>query len=214
MLIVDHNVKSVALLADRVFAMYAGERHRRGAARRRWSTTETVRRVYLGGALNPAARPEARVQGRRSTPFLEVADLPAVSYNRAIALENVSLHAHPRRVRRRGRGLNGAGKTTLFNADFRPRCLCRRHPARRPGRSVGVTAAAIARGGVAHAPEGRDLFTDMTVQENLDMGGLLADPRPNGRSAWRGCSGCFPDWPSEPVHTRLLPFPPAASSRC
>jgi branched-chain amino acid transport system ATP-binding protein len=44
---------------------------------------------------------------------------------------------------------------------------------RREGQSLkGRSAAAIARGGVVQSPEGRDLFTDMTVRENLDMGGL------------------------------------------
>jgi branched-chain amino acid transport system ATP-binding protein len=165
-LIVDHNVGGIASLADRVFAMYVGERIAEGSPQEVMND-ETVRRVYLGGALTTAARPEAAFKDK--TPFLEVENLD-VFYDRAQALEKVSLHVH------RGEfvavvGLNGAGKTTLFNAisGLRPY----RGDIRREGRSLGgVSAAKIASGGIVQAPEGRDLFTDMTVGENLDMGAL------------------------------------------
>ena len=91
-------------------------------------------------------------------------------YDRAQALEKVSIHVH------RGEfvavvGLNGAGKTTLFNAISG--LVPYSGAIRREGRSLqDVSAAAIARGGIVQAPEGRELFTDMTVAENLDMGGL------------------------------------------
>jgi branched-chain amino acid transport system ATP-binding protein len=166
-LIVDHNVKSIASLADRVFAMYVGERIAEGPPEAVMND-ETVRRVYLGGALTTAARPESAFKDA-ATPFLEVEDID-VFYDRAQALEKVSLHVH------QGEfvavvGLNGAGKTTLFNAISG--LIPYRGAIRREGRSLaGVTAASIAAGGVVQAPEGRDLFTDMTVAENLDMGAL------------------------------------------
>ena len=129
-LIVDHNVKSVAALADRVFAMYVGERIAEGAPQAVMND-ETVRRVYLGGALTAAARPESAFNDAQ-TPFLEV-DNVDVFYDRAQALEKVSLHVH------RGEfvavvGLNGAGKTTLFNAISGLVPYARRHPARGPQR--------------------------------------------------------------------------------
>ncbi|MDE2629252.1 MAG: ABC transporter ATP-binding protein, partial [Burkholderiales bacterium] len=49
-LLVDHNVKSVSALVDRVLAMYLGEWIAEGAAADVMQD-ETVRRVYLGGAL-------------------------------------------------------------------------------------------------------------------------------------------------------------------
>src|SRR6185312_11611081 len=110
-LLVDHNVKSVAALVDRVFAMYVGERIAEGTAEE-VMRDETVRRVYLGGSIETAARPESSF--RDKTPFLQVENL-SVHYGKAQALENVSIHVH------QGEfvsvvGLNGAGKTTLFNA--------------------------------------------------------------------------------------------------
>ena len=77
-------------------------------------------------------------------------------------------------------GPNGAGKTTLFKAisgTVRPR----------GGRILfeerdllAVPPAERAHFGIAHVPEGRQVFASMTVLENLEMG---AYPQ-SGRQAW------------------------------
>ncbi len=165
-LLVDHNVKSVARLVDRVLAMYVGERIAEGSADE-VMRNETVRRVYLGGSIETAARPESSFRDT-TTPFLEVKNV-SVHYGKAQALDDVSIHVHA------GEfvsvvGLNGAGKTTLFNtiSGFLPYA----GDIRREGASLrGFTAATIARKGIVQCPEGRELFVDMTVRENLDLGG-------------------------------------------
>jgi branched-chain amino acid transport system ATP-binding protein len=170
-LLVDHNVKSVARLVDRVLAMYVGERIAEGTAEE-VMRDETVRRVYLGGAMTTAARPESSFRDT-ATPFLAV-DNVSVHYGKAQALENISLHVHA------GEfvsvvGLNGAGKTTLFNAISG--LVAHAGEIRREGKAQrGETPAAIARAGIVQAPEGRELFTDMTVRENLDLGGQHLPP--------------------------------------
>ena len=175
-LLVDHNVKSVARLVDRVLAMYVGERIAEGSAEEVMGD-ETVRRVYLGGSLTTAARPESAFPDT-ATPFLEV-DGVSVQYGKAQALEQVSLHVHA------GEfvavvGLNGAGKTTLFNAISG--LLPYSGEIRRQGAPLaGRTAAAIARGGIVQCPEGRELFTGMTVRENLDLGGQHLPPADSRR---------------------------------
>jgi len=164
-LLVDHNVKSVAALVDRVFAMYVGERIAEGTAEE-VMRNDKVRRVYLGGSIETAARPESSFGDK--TPFLQVENV-SVHYAKAQALENVSIHVH------QGEfvavvGLNGAGKTTLFNAISG--MLPYAGDIRREGRVLrDLTPAAIARGGIAQCPESRELFGDMTVRENLDLGG-------------------------------------------
>ena len=164
-LLVDHNVKSVAALVDRVFAMYLGERVAEGSADE-VMRNPTVRQVYLGGGIEVAARPARDAAPAKA--LLEVNKL-SVSYGKAQALEDVSLRVDA------GEfvsvvGLNGAGKTTLFNA------ICRlvnsTGTVRFGGADLaGRTPAQIARGGLVQCPESRELFGDMSVRENLDLGG-------------------------------------------
>jgi len=172
-LLVDHNVKSVAALVDRVLAMYLGEHVAEGTAEE-VMRNETVRRVYLGGTIEAFERGE---EAESVQPVLLGVEDVSVFYDKAQALDRVSINV------REGEfvsivGLNGAGKSTLFNAisglvpysgtiRFGERAL------------RGMTPGAIARTGVVQCPETRELFGDMTVRENLDLGGqhLAADAR-------------------------------------
>jgi len=78
-------------------------------------------------------------------------------------------------------GANGAGKTTLLRAvsgivrPRRGRILLADHNV------AGRSPEQIVRAGIAHVPEGRQVFAAMTVQENLEMGAYSA----RGRFAWQ-----------------------------
>src|ERR1700691_1444918 len=76
-LLVDHNVKSVARLVDRVIAMYVGEHIAEGTADE-VMRNETVRRVYLGGSIQTAARPESSFRDA-AVPFLPVENVSVFS---------------------------------------------------------------------------------------------------------------------------------------
>jgi ABC-type branched-subunit amino acid transport system ATPase component len=169
-LLVDHNVKGVAALVDRVLAMYLGERIAEGKADA-VMRDETVRRVYLGGAIETHAR--AIAPEKSGVALLKVEDL-SVFYGKAQALERVALEVHEREFVSVV-GLNGAGKTTLFNAISG--LVPYSGAIRWQGAALaGKTPAAIARGGIAQCPETRELFGDMSVQENLDLGGQRQAP--------------------------------------
>jgi branched-chain amino acid transport system ATP-binding protein len=178
-LLVDHNVKSVAALVDRVLAMYLGEEIVTGRADD-VMRNETVRRVYLGGAIETSARPEASFVDK--IPLLQVENV-SVQYGKAQALQGVSIHVHEGEFVSLV-GLNGAGKTTLFNAisgllPYGGR-IARAGAALRE-----LTPAQIARGGIVHCPETRELFGEMTVRENLDLGGQHLGEDARGRQlAW------------------------------
>jgi branched-chain amino acid transport system ATP-binding protein len=103
--------------------------------------------------------------------MLELENL-ACCYGKVEALKRVSL------VVRKGElvtliGANGAGKTTTLKAisGLLPkksgRVMFEGHDITR------ATPRDILGCGIAHAPEGRHVFPDMTVQENLDMGCYL-----------------------------------------
>lgn len=74
-------------------------------------------------------------------------------------------------------GANGAGKTTTLMA------ICGLVPPRAgdillDGRSIrGVPANRLVEMGVSQVPEGRLIFSDLTVAENLDMGAFLRRDR-------------------------------------
>jgi branched-chain amino acid transport system ATP-binding protein len=75
-------------------------------------------------------------------------------------------------------GANGAGKTTLL------RTLSGLVPAT-AGRVIldgvdlrGTKVERMVHRGVAHVPEGRGVITELTVDENLRLGGLWRKPRP------------------------------------
>ena len=169
-LIVDHNVKSVASLADRVFAMYVGERVAEGRAAGGDERPDGAPRLSRRSELKTAARPESLefADKRRRRSSKSRASMCSIERAHG-AWRRSSLHVH------RGEfvavvGLNGAGKTTLFNAVSGLAAVFRRHPAPGEVRCAASTAAAIARAGIVQAPEGRDLFTDMTVQRKSRHG--------------------------------------------
>jgi branched-chain amino acid transport system ATP-binding protein len=78
-------------------------------------------------------------------------------------------------------GRNGMGKTTLLRTMLG---LVRPRSGRVSVRGDPVTGAppfAIARRGIAYVPEGRGIFPNLTVRENLVMS---ARPGPDGRRDW------------------------------
>ena len=144
---------------------------------------ETVRRVYLGGALVSTARPESSFSDR--VPALQVENV-GVSYGKALALQDVSLHVHEGEFVSLV-GLNGSARrpcSTPFPAvpysgaiKWEDRALS------------GGTAAQIARSGIVQCPETRELFGDMSVREN-PISAVMRWTTGNARSVSTGCSNC------------------------
>lgn len=106
---------------------------------------------------------------------LEIDGLTA-GYGPVVALHEVSVPARPGRITA-VLGANGAGKTTLLRTVsglVRPRAGA----IRLDGADLtGATAERIARAGVSHVPEGRGVITELTVAENLRLGGMLGARR-------------------------------------
>ena len=178
-LLVDHNVKSVAALVDRALAMYLGEPIAEGTADA-VMRDEKVRRVYLGGSIEASARVPPGDQP--AAPLLSVEGV-SVLYGKAQALDAVSIEVREREFVSVV-GLNGAGKTTLFNAISG--LVPYRGTIRFAGRELGGTSAAsIARAGIVQCPETRELFGAMSVEENLELGGAhLSNAARTEQLAW------------------------------
>jgi branched-chain amino acid transport system ATP-binding protein len=67
-------------------------------------------------------------------------------------------------------GANGAGKTTLLNTISGLLCPASGSVVFLGKRIDGLTPHAIVELGISHIPEGRRLFSEMTVRENLEIG--------------------------------------------
>jgi branched-chain amino acid transport system ATP-binding protein len=106
-----------------------------------------------------------------TAPVLAVADLEA-GYGDIQVLWGVDIEVLPGEIVC-VIGANGAGKSTLL------RTISGLLRARRGAISISgqdftnATPAAVLRAGIAHVPEGRRLFSAMSVQDNLRMGAFL-----------------------------------------
>ena len=129
--------------------------------------------------------------------MLEVEDL-TVAYGAVHALREVSLSV-PRGSVTAVLGANGAGKTTLLrtlSGLLRPRS----GRVVLDGRDIGRTPVEdIVRAGLAHVPEGRGVIVELTVEENLRLGGLIR------RAAARG-AGDGQRWSLEDVYELFPPL--------
>jgi branched-chain amino acid transport system ATP-binding protein len=107
-------------------------------------------------------------------PLLELHDVEA-RYGAVRALRDVSLTVEDGEVVAL-LGANGAGKTTTLRAVSG--MVRRRGEIRFDGHAIGrLSPEAVARLGIAHVPEGRGIFNELTVLENLRMGAYLRGPR-------------------------------------
>jgi len=103
-----------------------------------------------------------------SQPLLKVNEIEAY-YGRACALRSISLEVADGSVVAL-LGSNGAGKTTtlrVISGLLRPTRGSVEFDGKRIGRS---RADQLVRAGIAHVPEGRQIFPELTVRENLRLG--------------------------------------------
>ena len=122
--------------------------------------------------------------------LLEVTDLE-VAYGDVRALWGVSIHVDAGSVVAIV-GANGAGKTTLLKA-ISGLVPAKRGEIRLSGVSLlGHAPEDIARMGIAHVPEGRGLFRQMTVLENLELGAFQPKARSNMKRALEKAYDLFP----------------------
>jgi branched-chain amino acid transport system ATP-binding protein len=103
------------------------------------------------------------------TPLLDVRDLHA-GYGRLAVLHGISLNVAPGELVA-VLGPNGAGKSTLLRAISGFEARVTAGTIVFAGRdATTLTPNEMVRSGLVHVPEGRQLFSDMSVEDNLRLG--------------------------------------------
>ncbi|HHZ10099.1 MAG TPA: ABC transporter ATP-binding protein [Rhizobiales bacterium] len=123
--------------------------------------------------------------------MLEVANI-AVSYGRHRALEGVGLRINSGEICVI-LGANGAGKSTLLKAIAGMVAVEPGGSIRMNGKQIlGMKAHRIVEEGIALVPEGRGIFGDLTVAENLQLGAFAARARTGEKDTLENVYALFP----------------------
>jgi branched-chain amino acid transport system ATP-binding protein len=178
--VVEHVLEVIRACCDRLVVLDRGRTLLEGDPGETLDDHE-VAAVYLGTVGGAKPRPRAARRARSTTPLLALDDVQA-SYGAFRALNGVSLSVAEGEVLSL-LGANGAGKTTLA------RVISGMLPAtagevRFAGARIdGRRADQIVHTGLAHCMEGRRIFGDLSVEENLLLGARPADAKAERRRA-------------------------------
>ncbi|MDB5632233.1 MAG: transporter [Tardiphaga sp.] len=167
-LLVEHDIDRVFQLADYVTVMNEGRVLLDGSVEDARASPR-VQEVYIGsGNTEIAARP--RETAASVTPLLTVAHIDTF-YGKSHILNEVNFTLHDNEIIAL-LGRNGAGKSTLLKT------LIGIAPASNGSiklaghELIGLSSAESARLGIGYVPQGRGLFAGMSVEQNLELGGL------------------------------------------
>lgn len=125
-----------------------------------------------------------------SNAFLDVANLVA-GYGKKQVIDGVSLSVGAREIVALI-GHNGAGKSTLLKAVFGLIPIWSGEIRFNDALWPKPTPRALLRAGVAYVPQGNRVFNDLTVHENLEIGGVTL---PNKQSVKSGMERVFTLFP-------------------
>ena len=189
-LLIEHDMSVVMQISDHVVVLDYGVKISDGTREHVTQRSEGDRGLSRRRAGRSRRGRERRSGYDCATPLLAVRGVDHL-YGNIIALHGVDLDVHDGEIVTLI-GANGAGKSTLMMTIFG-------NPRASEGRIVYSTAATsrICRrtrsrvSNIAQAPEGRRIFSRMTVMENLQMGAADRRARDISRRISTASSRCF-----------------------
>ncbi len=186
--LVEHNMKVVMGVCEEIHVLDHGETIAHGTPAEIREHPKVLA-AYLGKDTNQASDAEAdeenatasilRVAHPSRAPLAPIAGAPMlrledvrVSYGGVVALKGVSLEVMPREIVALI-GANGAGKTTALKSVARLLPVTSGKIELAGASALGRSTEDMVAAGVSLVPEGRSIFPNLTVLENLELGAYL-----------------------------------------
>jgi len=169
----QHDIDRVFSIADAVTVMHEGKVLIDGTVEDARNSPE-VQTIYIGsGSESMASKP--RVSARGSQELLRCESVNTF-YSKSHIIRDVSFNIHQGEILAL-LGRNGAGKSTLLKTLIGISPAASGSIQLHDRRIESLSAAEIARLGVAYVPQGRGLFSGMTVAQNIGAGQTKATNR-------------------------------------